>query len=299
VWFDSGDGRVALVAGNCTLDFDPTVPVVPTPNPNVRPVFSYPLEGTTQDIHSAHVGYQFAIGNVRYGSTAGRHPGHDFFRHPLSSSVGMAVHAVADGQVLFISRNTTVISVMKHRSIASFQSLNPEGMSPADIRTAGRGYVLIQHDNALVIYAHLDAASMRTLQLGLIRRGEMIGRIAPDVNGAHLHLEVRTYGASPLVLRNDVPFYFVDPYQYFGAADQVLINQTLQNRSLIGSGDYVLDPNLRRTRCMHTASQPVRLYLGNPDAVAEAVFDPVPTPPIISRTNEVPLSGSWQQSCGF
>lgn len=140
---------------------------------------------------------------------------------------------------------------------------------------------------------------MANLQLGLIRRGQIVGRIAPNVNGAHLHLEVRTYGTSPLVLRDDVPFYFVDPYLYFDAGGQASIDRTLLNRTLIPDNDYVIDANLRRTRCIHTASQPVRLYLGNPDAVAQAVFDPSVSPPIISRTNEAPLPGGWQQPCGF
>jgi hypothetical protein len=96
-----------------------------------------------------------------------------------------------------------------------------------------------------------------------------------------------------------VPLFFVDPYQYFHPSDQTTIDQTLRNRSLIGDSDYVLDPDRRRTRCMRTVSQPVTLFLGNPDAAAHAVFDPSVSPPVISRTNETPLAGGWQQSCGF
>jgi hypothetical protein len=305
VWFDSGDGRVALVAGNCTLDFDPTVPVVPTPNPNARPVFSYPLSYSPTIAATAHMGYHFAIANARYASTGGRHPGHDFFLGPLDdvrASDGISVHAVADGVILGIARED-VFELSDE--IEPLRSFSFSGLSPLDVRRGlGRGFVLIRHGNALVIYSHLSATSLNGLRIGTLRRGDLVGRITPDANGAHLHLEVRTYGSAPLILQDSPPPVVVDPYLYFNSDDQALINQTLRNRR---DGDGFPDPNARRTRCLRLFDvaavfpevSAVRAYRAAPDVMEIGYYAPTATPQFGWRPTAQPLSGGWEIPCGF
>jgi murein DD-endopeptidase MepM/ murein hydrolase activator NlpD len=303
VWFDSGDGRVALVAGNCTLDFDPTVPVVPTPNPNVRPVFSYPLSYSPTIAATAHMGYHFAIANARYASTGGRHPGHDFFLGPLDdvrASDGVSVHAVADGVILGFSINGVLTLSDELKGLPNF---NVGGLSPLD-NLRGNAFVLVRHGNALVIYSHLSASSLGNLNIQTLRRGDFIGRIATDSNGAHLHLEVRTYGSAPMILQDSPPPVVVDPYLYFNADDQALINQTLRNRR---DGDGFPDPNARRTRCLRlfdTAAvfpevSAVRAYRAAPDVMEIGYYAPTATPQFGWRPNAQPLSGGWEIPCGF
>jgi murein DD-endopeptidase MepM/ murein hydrolase activator NlpD len=94
----------------------------------------------------------------------------------------------------------------------------------------------VQHGKTLVVYAHLNACSLRVpASVGnSITAGQRIGTIGPHQNGAHLHFEVRTYGGNTFDTNNP-PLIFINGWEYFIPTLQATIDTNLDNRRLEGN----------------------------------------------------------------
>ncbi len=262
-WINSGEGYVALVSGNCNLlPYEAPTPAVVIPNPPVRPTYTnYPLQVTnpSQVYNTTGVPYydlyQFAYPNIPfYTSTNGRHPGTDFFQGPVAStgqSVGISVAAVADGLIIGYydpciagQPANTPMTTVKFDNTAGWI----DGASPTDRPPTGpqRAYIVIQYGNTIVLYDHLQPCFLRwpgpqnTLPItgSAIIAGQRLGKIAAQTNGAHLHLETRTYGLGSLNLLT-TPLIFVDGWVYFNATLRTVIDTNMNNRRLEGAGGVI------------------------------------------------------------
>jgi len=244
---DSINGEVTSIAGDCTQ-----LPEASEPNNLIQqPTFTeYPLQVTSPSTYSL---YQYAIVNQIYTGTVWRHPGMDFLQGPVSNgsiSVGIRVNAVADGEIIgYFDPN-------KSPSLANISGASwVAGVSPTDtMDTPNRAYVVIRHGNVIVVYAHLQPG-LRVIRTGnTVIAGQWLGQIAAHPNGAHLHLETRTYGLAPFDT-GTVPLIFVNPWWYFDSANQGHINQNLVNRSN-DDGQTVATPSTQLTHCLRSSASP-------------------------------------------
>jgi hypothetical protein len=242
-WIDSGVGVSVANGTDCSaLDNPQNIDITTVNNPQTQPTFTvYPLHRVPH-ANTASVGtptptptpldpanaelYQFAIVNSVYGvGTAHRHPGTDFFRSPVASSPsqGDRVAAVADGTVIGICDPCT----------SSSTALGPswvQGVSPTD--PPEHAYLVIQHGNTIVIYAHLQPGLRISGINQPVVAGQWIGQIGVNpVEGPHLHFEVRTFGEKPFDPQGPTPpLTFVNGWYYFASPVQSNINQNLLNR---------------------------------------------------------------------
>lgn len=258
-WINSAEGNVTLVSGDCNLlTYEPPTPPVNIPNPPQRPTYiNYPLQVTNpgQGYNASGIPYydlyQFAFPDIPfYTSTFGRHPGTDFFRGPVwntSVSVGINVAAVADGLVIGYydpcsggQPANTQMATVKISNALWIDTASPTDRPPTGSQ---RAYIVIQYGNTIVLYDHLQPCFVRwpgppgslPATGSPIIAGQRLGRIAAHENGAHLHLETRTYGLNSLILTNP-PLVFVDGWEYFSTTLRAVIDTNLNNRRLEGAG---------------------------------------------------------------
>jgi murein DD-endopeptidase MepM/ murein hydrolase activator NlpD len=257
-WIDSGEGAVTQVPGtDCNLLMFTNVTTVN--NPTIRPSFiQYPLRPASPHSPADMELYQFAIRNPTLYSNAmaQRHPGTDFFKGPASSPlVGVPVVAVADGTIL--GYYDPALAVQNFAGQPWMQNASPT--DPPE-----RAYVIIQHGNTIVLYAHLQPG----LRVGLnindpVVANQWVGRVANNpAEGAHLHLEGRTNGTNPFQTAN-APLTFVNAWQYFIPSIQQIIDQNIVNRynddqeTAPGwNGDNPASSSLQRTQCFTTSVSP-------------------------------------------
>jgi len=168
---------------------------------------------------------QFALlGN--YGSTGRRHPGFDFFAPPGTTPVLAAADGIVigyyDGSQNAFHGPESYLWGMSPTDLQGEPARNDfsgrEAQLPGGNTRYGRDYVVVQHGDVIVVYAHLEPGSVEVGDR--VFAGQAIGRVGQHGGGSHLHFETRIFRDRVNLVSDGYPspanvLVFLDPLNVY------------------------------------------------------------------------------------